>query len=247
MPALSVILGGLGSRQQLTGQLSELQRSLRPTTPDYEVLLVGPHANSSLADNYESEHSKRLRFVAVDQPNASLADWVRRGLEASASDLVALVEFGNRAACRYIPPALARLARADFVQGKRRRQGLHKLSHRLARIPQWLVLGLDVHDPGCLFWAARREALAEVPLNNDVLRYLGPLVAENGYRVDEIAVPYAISADRSAEHFENPGNLLIAWREKLRLRIEQEELLDAQKDSTPPATIPFPTQQRKSA
>ena len=56
-----------------------------------------------------------------------------------------------------IPSLIDWLRRADMVVGRRRRFGITKLRERIARIPRWLLLGLEAHDPDCLFWVARRR------------------------------------------------------------------------------------------
>jgi hypothetical protein len=110
-----------------------------------------------------------------------------------------------------IPSLVAGLNRADLVVGRRRRTGLAKLMHRIGRIPRWLLLGLDAHDPDCLFWAARCEALAGISLARGMGRYLPWLVARRGFRVCEQYVQHSGAHHRLQDLAPNPLDLLAAW------------------------------------
>jgi hypothetical protein len=104
---------------------------------------------------------------------------------------------------------LERLTRADLVYGKRPRHGLAKLWQRVVRVPRWLLLGLEVRDPNCLYWAARREAVARLDLSGELHRHIATLVAARGFRVDEAPVH---DDRRWWWEFSRPSALFTAWR-----------------------------------
>jgi len=173
---------------------AELQRAMQPLPGDWELLGTQPHEQSLIAS-----------------------------LAAAQGDCVIVIDPSLPYSFVQIALLTQRLARADFVCGRRRRRGVAKLIERVARIPRWFLLGLDSHDPGCMFWAARREVFAGLVLQPHLLRYLPSLVARRGYRVDQVYV----TADRqqlptqllSQKYAVSPLNLIRAawtcwtWRE----------------------------------
>jgi hypothetical protein len=110
------------------------------------------------------------------------------GLRAARGEAVLIIEPGERYPATQVPALLRALSRADFICGRRRRRGWPKLLERVGRLPRWLFLGLDVRDPDCLLWAARREVFNGLPLAPRFVRYLPSLVARQGYRVDSVYV-----------------------------------------------------------
>jgi hypothetical protein len=142
------------------------------------------------------------------------------GVRAARGQAVAVIEPGERYPAAQIAGLFRGLSRADFVCGRRRRQGLPKLAERVARLPRWLLLGLDARDPGCLFWAARREVFNDLQLVPRFVRHLPALVARQGFRVDSMYVEerrpartagVAAPAGESGAPHVAPANLLSAW------------------------------------
>src|SRR5437868_14043031 len=95
--------------------------------------------------------------------------------------------------------------------GRRKSTGFRKLYERVARIPRWLLLGLESHDPDCLLWAARREAVADISLMAGMARYLPAIVANRGYRVCEAYIEHTGPRQLLQDVAPNPGDLLAAW------------------------------------
>jgi hypothetical protein len=170
------------------------------------------------------------------------------GLRAARGETICVIEPGDRYPAAQLPAFLKALARADFVCGRRRRRGWPKLFERLGRLPRWLFLGLDVRDPGCFFWAARREAFNGLPLVPRFVRYLPSLVARQGYRVDSLYVeerreaaelrgepPATIALPHVA-----PVNLVTAWWECHKLRRQERAAISEQRESAE-QTIAGPT------
>jgi hypothetical protein len=149
------------------------------------------------------------------------------GLRAARGEIVVVIEPGDRYPLTQLSALVRALSRADFVCGRRRRQGWPKLTERLGRLPRWLLLGLDSRDPDCLFWAARREVFNGLQLLPRFVRFLPSLVARQGYRVDSIYVEERSSAAaaRATESLQTatsvraaPANLLTAWWTCRKLR-----------------------------
>ena len=125
---------------------------------------------------------------------------------------------------------LDELVRADLVVGRPVRHGVRKTLHRLTRIPRWCLLGLEVRDPECLVWAARREAISGLQLPRGMYRYLATLVAARGYRVGEVTVPTQGRSIALSDGLANPFDLLAAWWFKRRWR--QYERIEVQRRTT---------------
>jgi hypothetical protein len=152
------------------------------------------------------------------------------GLRAARGETVVIIEPGERYPVTQLPALLRALSRADFVCGRRRRRGWPKLLERASRLPRWLFLGLDVRDPDCLLWTARREVFSGLPLAPRFVRYLPSLVARQGFRVDSVYVeernmPKSASAGTAHATTGVPhvaaANLLTAWWACYKLRREE--------------------------
>jgi hypothetical protein len=158
----SIIIPYCHGAQESAGQLRELESVLR-RLDDCEVL-------TKFSGCPTVEHA----IVA--------------GLRAARSETVAVIEPGDRYPLAQLPGLLRGLARADLVCGRRRRHGWAKLVERLTRLPRWMFLGRGVRDPGCLFWAARREVFNGIQLLPRLVRHLPSLVARQGFRIDNLYV-----------------------------------------------------------
>jgi hypothetical protein len=164
------------------------------------------------------------------------------GLRAARGEAVVIVEPGERYPATQLPALMRALSRADFICGRRRRRGWSKLVERVSRLPRWLFLGLDVRDPDCLFWAARREVFNGLPLAPRFVRYLPSLVARQGFRVDSVYVDERRSLQPPAVT-PNSGtpvprvasaNLIAAWWACYKLRRRERALAAKQRELTEP-------------
>jgi hypothetical protein len=134
------------------------------------------------------------------------------GIAAVRGDVVVAMEAGPQYSAEQIALLVSYLSRADLVFGHRRRGRMAKAWHRVARIPRWLVWGLDVRDPACLFWAARHEAVAGLQLSRGMYRHLPLLVRSRGYRVGETYVKHQSGVRSAGDGWCNPGHLWSALR-----------------------------------
>jgi glycosyltransferase involved in cell wall biosynthesis len=178
----------------------------------YEIIVVDDGSSAAalrLLDKLLTEHHA-LRLVRLESAGGvSLA--LAAGIEAARGDVIIAIEPGDYYPAGQIPQLLRWLDRADFVAGRRRRLGWSKFRERLARVPRGVFLGLDSHDGECLFWAARRETLADVHLMPGMARYLAGIVAHRGFRVCETYVEHSAGWRRLDDVPANPGDLLAAW------------------------------------
>lgn len=187
---LSVIIPGGDRAAAVVEQLPRLETALRSLGRWHELIVV-------VTDSADPAHQRALQALASHAANlrllrlphaAEIGGALCAGICAAQADTVVAIEAGQRYAPEQITELTARLARADLVFGSRPCQGLAKAWDRVARLPRWMLLGLEVRDPDCLFWAARREAVSEIELPGGMYRYLPTLVAACGYRVTEVTV-----------------------------------------------------------
>ncbi len=165
------------------------------------------------------------------------------GMQEARGDTIVCVDPAGGYSANNLPMFLAHLARADLVVGRRRRTGWSKVWERAARLPRWSLLGLDAHDPGCLFWAARRESVANLPSNVRHVRYWPSMVARRGYRVGELYVEGSSRAFpvewRACLRW--PMDLLCAWQYCRRIQASTVAERGPAKDSR--SILRFPNQQ----
>jgi glycosyltransferase involved in cell wall biosynthesis len=213
----SVLLAHCGSASAVAEQLAELYPVLERLAAPFEVLLVDDgsprderEAMEALAHDYP-----RLRLLWVD-PASGRAAVLSAGIAAARGNVVIGIGAGYAAA--EIPRLLEQLARADLAHGRRRRSRLGRWWRALRTSPERLLLGTEVRDPDCRFWAARREALAELVLLAGMDRYLAWLVALRGYRVVEVGVCESRATWPSRTSTGKPrwGDLISVWWQRRR-------------------------------
>ncbi len=152
-------------------------------------------------------NSRLLRF---EQPVGLGAAWAA-GIAAARSDLVVAWQASHCYSPDDLPRLVARLARADLICGRRRRGWVARQARRVGLWPRHLLmgplLGTSVLDPRSPVWAARREAVAGLPLELGLEAWLATLVARRGFRVCELNIDFDVAqvhgpiADTFAPHF----------------------------------------------
>lgn len=210
----SVIIPQRHAVELLPRQLEDLAGALACLDEPFEVICVeeasrpgDERALAALQDRYPWLRVVRCRPAC--RTSAALAV----GIAQSRGDVVVAVEAGERYPADEMTRLIDRLVRADFVMGRRRLGRIGKLLQSLAHAPRRLLLGREVRDPGCLFWAARREAVVNLPLSRGMSRYLASLVSARGFRVTEVNVDHRpVRHGRTTfDGWHNPFDLLAAW------------------------------------
>lgn len=241
MTRVSLLIAQRNAGSLVAGQVPAACRALHRLTGDYEVLVVddasSPENFALLTDLLGTVPS--LQLLRLDRP-CGLSAALTAGIHAARGQCLINLPAGNEASTELIEPLLDALVRADLVVGRPRRDAWRKAMHRLMRIPRWLLLGLEVRDPECQVWAARREALDGLHLPRGMYRYLATLVSARGYRVGEIPVPTPGRSDQLSDGYANPGDLLAAWWLKKRWRPYEVRRLPA-RDAAETTSPPQPT------
>ncbi len=250
MTNYSVVLCGRSTLTELVNLLDGLRRSFKPAQLSYEVLQANIPCwpDSALRPESLAQKYPELRLLGCE-PSTSIDALLTQAIVSARGERIVAIEASGRYPIEQIVCLIELLVRADFVQGKRQRRGVPLLLSRLARIPRWALLGLEVRDPGCLFWAARREALPSIRLRPGMHRYLATLVAAQGYRVTETSVLHHANYRRRVVPWPGPNDLFRAWRFAGSLR--QSPAIQPSSPTEilqlPPAPIEVQPDQRKSA
>jgi len=208
----SVIIPQRDRADDVRRQLPLLTAALASLGQSFEIILLDDGSSAAslrLLDKLLQEHHA-LRLIQLEQ-SGGVSIALAAGIEAARGEVIVATEPDEYYPSTQIPRLLKGLERADFIAGRRRRVGLPKLWERLARIPRGLLLGLDSHDPDCLFWAARREALSDIQLTPGTARYLAGIVGHRGFRVCETYVDHGPGWRHLDDVSANPGDLLAAW------------------------------------
>lgn len=212
MIGYSVIIPQRDCGDAVRRQLPALNEVLTQLGRPFEIIIADD--GSSPATHRQLEkllgEFQSLRLLRLDAPcGASVA--LSAGMAASRGEVVLAIEPGDRYPVGQIPALVQWLNRADLIVGRRRRTGLAKLWQRVGRIPRWLLLGLESHDPDCLFWAARREVVAGINFTAGMGRYLPSLAVRRGFRVCETYVEDRGGRRLLQDVRPNVGDLLAAW------------------------------------
>lgn len=212
----SVLLVHRGPAGVIREQLAELYPVLEQLAAPFEILLVDDGSSREDREPLEtlSLEWPRLRILWID-PASGPAAALKAGVAAARGKV--LIRVGRGYAAAEIPRLLGQLSRADLVHGRRRRGRIGRWRRAFETFPERLLLGAEVRDPDCRFWAARREALVELPLDPGMDRYLAWLVALAGYRVIETGVSDAPRVRTPLAAGESRwGDLISVWWKRRR-------------------------------
>jgi len=197
---------------ELATRIPRLCQKLATIGRPFEVIVIddasAPSSNQHLV-RMIPDHAA-LRLIRMDRPCGTSAA-LTAGIAASRGEVIVAFDAAGRYPVDQIQPFIQQLSRADMVCGRIRHQAWRKIWHRVSRIPRWLILGLEVRDPACLFWSARREAVEGLELARGMFRYLPYLVALRGYRVSELSVDPPLIPAVSSDGLPNPFDLLLTW------------------------------------
>ncbi len=217
---LTILIPQRDAAEEVVRLVPQLARVLVRAEQPYEMICIddGSELSSARALQRLHDQSPVLRFLRLDRP-AGLSAALTAGIAAARGELVVAIEASGQYFPEQIPWLLERLARADLVLGRRQYLRSVKLRQAALQLPRRLLLGLEVRDPDCLFWAARREAIAGLDLQPGMHRFLGSLVTTRGFRAAEIHVDHQPVADGSKwEAHPSLGNLLCTWWQRRNWR-----------------------------
>jgi glycosyltransferase involved in cell wall biosynthesis len=224
----SVIVPLARGAAHLERQLRALVAVLSALDPAYEIICVDDASGEREHLARLCAHTPSLRTLELPYRAGTSAS-LSAGIAAADGETIIAIEAGDRYCAQDLPNLVERLARADLVCGRRRAGRLRKTWLATRHLPRRLLMGSDVHDPSCLFWAARREAVVGLPRARGMCRHLATWVAMRGYRVGEIYVDHRSirHAPTTSDGWAHPGDLLAAWWLSRRWRAQSAAELAA--------------------
>jgi glycosyltransferase involved in cell wall biosynthesis len=186
---VTVLIPQRDAGELLKWHIAALTRQLAQLDKSFEIIVVD---DASCPQTMRQLHellteNPPLRVIRLHKPSG-ISGAITKGISAAKGNVIVTTEAGRRFDVSQTKDLLDGLVRADFVSGKPQRKGWEKLRQRLTRIPRQALLGLEVHDTDCVFWAARREAIENIELGRGMYRFLPTFVTMRGYRVAEIPV-----------------------------------------------------------
>ena len=217
MPKYSILIPQRNSAFAVRQMIDALQPVVQRLEGDVELIIIDDGSTETDCVQLQTlcREIPSLRFLRSPVASgASIATAL--GLQAARGEFILAVDPAGKFEPAELLKLTAQLARADAVFGKRPRAGLAKLWQRVARTPRWLLLGLDVRDPGVRCWAARREAVAGLEPAKGLLRSLAYLISMRGFRVCEIPFKYTRGKETLRDGWPNPGDLVSLWWRKRR-------------------------------
>jgi dolichol-phosphate mannosyltransferase len=209
----TVLVPGADLGQACQALLAELSSMLGALSEPHEVICVDTGWSPPTGQTWQPllRRYDWLRVLRLDRPWSTSAA-VTAGIAAARGEVIAAIEASGQYPASEIRRLTARLARADVVFGCRRRGRLARALRWPTRVVRRLLLGLEIRDPDCLLWAARREAVAGLKLADGMHRLMCVLVGRRGYRVGEYHVehhPRRQTSWRGAKAI--PGQLWLSW------------------------------------
>jgi len=210
MPNLSVIVPASRNADDIVLKFSQLRQqldTLEAGFDDYEILLID--IKNQLGQNKLTRNQLASQYgvqiISLDGTDDTTAA-LSAGIALARAKFLLTVDLTRQYPLEKIGLLIDQLSRADLVVARFRRRRWAKLWHRFLRLPRWVLLGLEVREPHCLFWTARKEAVAELPSVRGLYRYLANLATCRGYRVGELQLDVDLQSSQQKAYgpFELP-------------------------------------------
>ena len=216
-------------REALDELLPELCRQLSELALKAEIICLDTALRPAprLAVEELLQLDSRIRLLSIEPawgPSVALS----AGIEAASGQIIAAIEGTGRYPASELTRLLPRLARADAVFGCRRRGWPLRFGRSALALVRKIFYGVDIRDPACLLWVARREAVAEIRLAPGQRRRLAGLIARQGFRVGEFHVEH----NRQASSLPRDHRPRSSW---FKRRVPAHKVFEVQRPSEPRA------------
>ncbi len=215
----SVIMPQRDAAADVERRLGELCGVLAALGKPYEIICIDDRSSAANRSKLKVllKSCPGLRLLVLDSC-AGVGAALTAGIAAARGETVVVLEAGERYPATEVARLIRRLSRADAVFGCRRLSAARRALRRIAQAPRRLLFGCAVRDADCLFWAARREAVAGLVVARGMVRYLPGMISRRGFRVGELHVDHRATVKRLAtrDAWPTPGELLAAWRLRRR-------------------------------
>ena len=149
------------------------------------------------------------------------------GIAAARGELVVATGVGKEYPVQQIPHLIAELSRTDIVFGRQKRVGWAHAWQQFTGLPQRWLLGPEVRSTDCLFWAARREAVAGLESARGTARFCRGWWQCEGFAWVRRLSAFSWAKRRIRELWPHPADLLAVWWLRRRYRPAKIEELRA--------------------
>ena len=198
---LSVVIPFYNEEKNVSPLCRELRPVLEKVGGAYEVFAVNDGSADGTQSALEREAGDWSQLNVIQlRRNFGQAAAFAAGFDSARGETIMTLDGDLQNNPAYIPDFLAKLEESwDVVSGWRqhRRGGwfTRRLPSMLANGLISAIVGVRIHDTGCMLKAYRRSALRDVHLYGELHRFLPALCAWGGARVTEIPIE-----DRPRQH-----------------------------------------------
>ena len=181
VPDLSALYREYAAALSGAGLSFEFIFALEPWRQHDEEVLAGIQATGA-----------PVRVFAAGQPLGE-SSLLRAAIPLCRGEIVVTLPAYRRVQAEALLPLLDRVGHgvdlATAVRSPRQDSGVNRFQSRIFHALIAPATGRDFHDLGSGVNAIRRDALDQVPLYGDFLRFLPVLAAREGFRVEEVPSP----------------------------------------------------------
>ncbi len=213
MEGHSVILPQANAARQTIEFVDALRPVLEGFDHPFEFLVVDDHSDPSVRRELISELGPAADITLLQlRGGRGLDAAILAGIPHARHDTVVAVDPAGGYCAADLVRLVRRINRHDLVIGRRRLSLPRKAIWNSIRWFAHPWPNDSLHDPDCLFWAARRECLLGLQLPPGSARSLPSVVARSGFRIGELHVDWQPNHSRTVRR--TPIHLfdvLAAW------------------------------------
>jgi len=190
----SVVIPFFNEEDNIVPLCEELRPVLDKLACPYEVLMINDGSADGTQAALERASREWSQLVVIQlRKNFGQAAAIAAGFDMAQGEIVITLDGDLQNNPSYISSFLSRMDKGwDVVSGWRQHRRGAWLTRRLpSKLANWLIsimVGVHIHDTGCMLKAYRRSVLKDVHLYGELHRFLPALCRWNGAAVTEIPI-----------------------------------------------------------